>query len=261
MFHVTILGSGSSGNSALVETAQTRLLLDAGLSARQLQARLALCGVAPENIDGILLTHEHGDHANALKVWCKRFATPIYCNRMTSQVLEKEHPGAPKDWRIFQTGSEFSVKDVNIRSFPVPHDAVDPSGFVLQHAGISMGCLTDLGAATKLVYERVRGVHTLLVETNHDEDLLQKDTKRPWSVKQRIMSRHGHLSNTAAAALLAEVLEGGLRRAVLGHLSRDCNSPELAVGAVRKALDSRGGQHVEVYCAGPTEISPRMQVG
>lgn len=257
MFSVTILGSGSAGNCALVETAKTRLLLDGGLSARAIADRLAQCGVTPEQIDGILLTHEHGDHAGALNVWCKKWATPVYCNRTTAEILQRDAPDLKKDWRLFVTGSAFSINDVTVESFAVPHDAVEPVGFALHAAGATMGVLTDLGKATKLVVERVRMAHTLLIETNHDEKLLQNCTKRPWSVKQRIMSHHGHLSNTAAAAVVAELLASNLKRTVLGHLSRDCNSPELAIGAVKARLE---GAEVDVFCAGQKEISPRFTV-
>ena len=260
MFSVTILGSGSAGNCALVETPQTRLLIDGGLSARQISLRLAQCGVNPLEIDGILLTHEHGDHSGALHVWCKQFATPIYCNRLTAEVLQSAAPEARRDWRLFVTGSEFTIKDITVQTFPVPHDAVDPCGFVLHHGADALGVLTDLGVATKLAQERVRAAQTLLIETNHDEKLLQNCTKRPWSVKQRIMSRHGHLSNAAAANVLADLLEGRLRRAVLGHLSRDCNSPALAVGTVRARLDALGAPQVEVVCAGQREVSARLAV-
>ena len=134
MFSVTILGSGSAGNCALVETPETRLLVDGGLSAKQTFLRLQQCGVNPIEIDGILVTHEHGDHAGCLNVWCKQFSTPIYCNRLTAEALQ--HGGAAdckKDWRLFVTGSEFRIKDVTVETFPVPHDAVDPVGFVLHH--------------------------------------------------------------------------------------------------------------------------------
>jgi len=260
MFFVTILGSGSAGNCALVETPQCRLLIDGGLSARQIAARLAQCGVNPLEIDALLLTHEHSDHSGALNVWCKQFPTPVYCNRLTAEALQRDPAAQRTDWRLFVTGSAFAIKDLTIETFPVPHDAVEPVGFVLHHGGESLGFLTDLGVATKLVQERVRQAQTLVIETNHDEKLLQNDTKRPWSVKQRIMSRHGHLSNAAAATVLFEMLGGRLQRAVLGHLSRDCNSPELAVGTVRARLDGAGAHHVEVFSASQREVSPRFQV-
>jgi len=260
MFSVTILGSGSAGNCALVETTQTRLLVDGGLSARQIVLRLAQCGLSPLEIDGVLLTHEHCDHAGALHVWCKNFSTPIYGNRLTAEVVQTEAPQLRKDWRLFVTGSSFTIKDITVETFPVPHDAVDPVGFVLHHGRAALGVLTDLGVATRLVHERVRAAQTLIIETNHDERLLQDDTKRPWSVKQRIMSRHGHLSNAAAAEVLATLLDGELRRAVLGHLSRDCNSPELALGTVRARLDAVGTHGVELLCAAQREVSARLPV-
>jgi len=259
-FHLTILGSGSAGNCALVETPKTRLLIDGGLSARQTVERLRACGINPIEIDGVLLTHEHGDHAGGLDVWCKNFHTPIYCNRMTAEALRRDQK-IVKDWRLFVTGADFTIGDIAIETFPVPHDAVEPVGFVLHCGRSALGFLTDLGFATKLVHERMRAAHTVVIETNHDEKLLQADTKRPWSVKQRIMSRHGHLSNAAAAGVLADLLEGKLRRAVLGHLSRDCNSPDLAISTVRTGLAARGANEVEVLCATQREISQRLQVG
>jgi len=260
MLHVSVLGSGSAGNCALIETPATRLLIDGGLSARQILLRLRQCGVNPIEIDGILLTHEHGDHVCGLDVWCKHFSTPIYCNRMTAEVLQKGSPELRKDWHYFVTGTHFRIKDIEIETFPVPHDAVDPVGFVFHHGRAVLGFLTDLGFATKLVYERVRQVHTLIIETNHDEKLLQNDLKRPWSVKQRIMSRHGHLSNSAAAGVLNELLDSRLRRAVLGHLSRDCNSPELALGTVRSTLSPGGLNELEVICVSQREVTPRLAV-
>jgi phosphoribosyl 1,2-cyclic phosphodiesterase len=260
MFSVTILGSGSAGNCALVETPQTRLLVDGGLSAKQIIERLAKCSVNPLEIDGILLTHEHGDHVGGIDVWCKKFSTPIYCNSLTAAVLKAQSPDLRKDWRYFVTGSEFSVKDVTIETFLVTHDAEQPVGFMLHHSDASLGVLTDLGIATKLVRERVRAAQTLLIETNYDEKMLRDDTKRPWSVKQRIQGRHGHLSNVAAADVLADLVGERLRRAVLGHLSRDCNSPELAVSTVRARLDAVGANEVEVVCAGQREISARFAV-
>lgn len=258
-FTVTLLGSGSAGNCALVESAQTRLLLDAGLSARQIVSRLATLGIEPGQLDGVLLTHEHGDHAGGLEVLCRKHAVPIYTTRLTAEALQ--YGGALQEhtnWRYFQAGRVFGLGDFEIDCFPVPHDATEPVGFVLHHPGGALALLTDLGHATKLVIERVREAHTLIIETNHDGPLLQQDTKRPWSVKQRILSRHGHLSNDAAAAVVRDLLDRGgvLQRAVLGHLSRDCNRPDLAVNAVRHAADDG----LDIYCASQNEISPRFLV-
>jgi len=162
---------------------------------------------------------------------------------------------------MFVTGSEFALGELRVQSFPISHDAAEPVGFVLSRENVGVGFLTDLGFATRLVLERVRPVHTLVIETNHDEKLLQDDPKRPWSVKQRIFSRHGHLSNAAAAEVLAGMVSGNLRRAVLGHLSGDCNTPELALSTVRNRLAQSGGEAIEVICATQNEATPRMLVG
>jgi phosphoribosyl 1,2-cyclic phosphodiesterase len=255
-----MLGSGSAGNSALVATDHCKLLVDGGLSARQLVLRLGQCGVTPDQLDGVLLTHEHGDHVCGLEVLCRKFDLPIYCNALTAEAIrcggffERVPKAFGINWRIFRTGSEFSICDITVQTFPVPHDAVDPLGFAF-HAGASgLGFITDLGYATKMVIERLR-------ETNHDEKLLQNDSQRPWPVKQRIQSRHGHLSNTAAVIVIEELLPGKIERIVLGHLSRDCNTPELALGAVRASLAKCGRIDMEVHCAAQSEISPRFRIG
>jgi phosphoribosyl 1,2-cyclic phosphodiesterase len=263
MLAVTILGSGSAGNCALVETPACRLLVDGGLSARQICARLGMASVDPAVIDAILITHEHSDHSGGLDVFCKKFQTPVYCNALTADAIQRSgRQDGRKEFRLFLTGSEFVVGDITVQTFSVPHDAADPIGFVLHHAGASLGFCTDLGFATKLVHERLRNAGTVVIETNHDEKLLQEDSRRPWPVKQRIMSRHGHLSNAAAAEVLASLTSHGLRRAILGHLSRDCNTPDLALDAVRSRLAADGitGAQVEVFCASQREVSARFAV-
>jgi phosphoribosyl 1,2-cyclic phosphodiesterase len=257
-----MLGSGSGGNSALVATDHCRILVDGGLSARQLVLRLAECGVAPEQLDGVLLTHEHTDHICGLEVLCRKFDLPIYCNRLTAEALRcngllDRH----RNWRIFATGSEFSICDITLQTFPVPHDAVDPIGFAFHAGSGGLGFITDLGYATKMIIERLRQVRTLVIETNHDEKLLQNDMHRPWPVKQRIQSRHGHLSNAAAATVIEELSPGKIRCVVLGHLSRDCNTPELALSAARAAITKCGRVDMEVYVARQSEISPRFRIG
>ncbi len=256
-----MLGSGSAGNSALVATDHCRLLVDGGLSARQLVLRLALCGVAPNELDGVLLTHEHGDHVCGLEVLCRKFQIPIYCNALTAEAIRSCSLGAHRNWRIFRTGAAFSICDITIESFSVPHDAVEPVGFAFYAGASALGYITDLGQATRLTIERLRQVETLMIETNHDEKLLQNDPHRPWPVKQRIQSRHGHLSNAAAAAVVEQLLTGKLARVVLGHLSRDCNSPALAAGEIAATLVKLGRRDLEVYCAAQGEISARFPIG
>src|SRR5947209_19662891 len=257
-----MLGSGSGGNSALLATGHCKILVDGGLSARQITLRLEQCGILPEQLDGVLLTHEHGDHVCGLEVLCRKLDIPIYANSQTAEAVRydcslDQHP----HWRIFRTGSEFKICDITVQTFPVPHDAVDPVGFAFHSGESGLGFITDLGYATKMVVERLRQVHTLVIETNHDEKLLQNDPHRPWPVKQRIQSRHGHLSNAAAATVIEQLLAGKLERVVLGHLSRDCNTPELAAGAIRAMLAQRGRSEIEVQCAAQSQISVRFTIG
>ena len=242
----TILGSGSNGNCAYLEAGETRLLIDAGFSAKQIRERLAQIGRAPEGLSGILLTHEHTDHTNGLGTLCSKVPVPIYCNRLTREAVQVQFQETKFDFRLFSTGASFEVGCVGVETFSVPHDAYDPVGFMLRTCGRNIGFLTDLGHATKLVVERVRSSHVLVLETNHDMKMLQDDPRRPWSLKQRILSRHGHLSNDAAANVLTEVVSAELEQVYLGHLSRDCNRPELARNAVQKRLDETGAKHVHV---------------
>src|SRR5947207_12334835 len=257
-----MLGSGSAGNSALVATDHCKILIDGGLSARQIVLRLEQCGVVAEQLDGVLLTHEHGDHVCGLEVLCRKFDLPIYANAQTAEAVRSDCAlDRRRNWRLFRTGAEFKICDVLVQTFPVPHDAVDPVGFAFYAGARGLGFITDLGYATKMIVERLRQVHTLVIETNHDEKLLQSDTHRPWPVKQRIQSRHGHLSNAAAAGVIEELLPGKIERVVLGHLSRDCNTPGLALNAVGAMLAKCGKFDLEMYCANQFEISPQFRIG
>lgn len=257
-----MLGSGSAGNSALIATDHCKILVDGGLSARQIALRLEQCGIVPEQLDGVLLTHEHGDHVCGLDVLCRKFDVPIYANSQTAEAVRGDCSLAQhRNWRIFRTGTEFKICDITVQTFPVPHDAVDPVGFAFYAGANGLGFITDLGYATKMIVERLRQVHTLVIETNHDEKLLQNDKHRPWPVKQRIQSRHGHLSNNAAATVIEELLPGKIDRVVLGHLSRDCNTPELALQTVRNALHKSGKIDIELFCASQSAVSPRFRVG
>lgn len=244
----TILGSGSSGNCAYLETEEARLLIDAGLSARQIRNRLLTIGRTPENLTGILITHEHHDHIQGLAVLATKLNVPIYCNRLTKEAIELMVE-APVRCNLFSTGGSFDVNDVRVDTFSVPHDAYDPVGFMLHTAAGRIGFLTDLGHATKLVIERVRTANVLVLEANHDLKLLQDDVRRPWSLKQRILSRHGHLSNVAAAEVAEQIVSPDLRQLFLGHLSSDCNRPEIALAAVGERLNRAGATHVTVTAA------------
>jgi len=199
-----ILGSGSSGNCALLQTEQTRVLVDAGFSARKTGQLLAGVGESLDRIEAIFLTHEHGDHAAAISGLARFPQIKVFANAATARVLQADL-GFRVNWQLFETGMRFRFSDLEIQSFSVPHDAQEPVGFVFANGEDDLlaprrclAWLTDLGHAPRHIHEHIREVDVVVVEANHCADLLKADTKRPWSVKQRISGRHGHLSNQSA---------------------------------------------------------------
>jgi phosphoribosyl 1,2-cyclic phosphodiesterase len=256
---LTILGSGSAGNCAYLETGETRLLIDAGLSGRQIRQRLATIGRSPESLQGILITHEHSDHITGLTGILSKVNVPIYCNRLTKEAIESQL-ALKLDCKIFDTGGSFEIGDVVVETFSVPHDAYDPVGFLLRTRSGNVGVLTDLGHATKLAVERVRAANVLILETNHDVKMLQDCPHRPWSLKQRILSRHGHLSNNAAADVAQEIVTAELRQLYLAHLSRDCNTPQLAHQVISDRMQQIGATHVKVTSTSQDTICPTLEL-
>ncbi len=248
MMRLTILGSGSSGNSAVVSTPHSTVLVDAGLSAKQLVLRMEASGISPASLDAILITHEHSDHTGGLEILCKKWDIPVYTTPLTQESLAKNFRKPPR-WRLMSTGHPFELNDLRIECFPVPHDAVDPVGFLIENEHARLGLLSDIGFVTNLVRDRLQRVHTLFVEANYDNHLLEMDTKRPWATKQRISSRHGHLSNEQVAELVSHLAHEELHQVVLGHLSEDCNHPEKAVSYVKQSLTEKGFHSVDVWCA------------
>ena len=254
------LFSGSSGNSSYLETEEVRLLIDAGLSARQIRQRLLSIQRTPENLTGILITHEHSDHIGGLAVLASKLGIPVYCNRLTREAIQ-ETLQVPFDFRIFATGSAFAIGSLEVEPFSIPHDANDPVGFLIRTPFANIGCVTDLGHFTKLVAERLRPAQVVMLEANHDIKLLQDDLRRPWSLKQRILSRHGHLSNEAAADAVSQLASAELRHVVLAHLSQDCNRPELALRIVGERLRGLGATHVQVAAAAQDAPAATISLG
>jgi phosphoribosyl 1,2-cyclic phosphodiesterase len=228
-----------------LETDESRILIDCGFSQRQVRKRMATIGRAPENLTGILITHEHSDHVQGLSSLAGKLGIPVYLNRPTQESVEYQLQ-TRFDCRLFTTGSTFEVGDIIVETFNVPHDAQDPVGFVLRTTAGKISFLTDLGHATQLVLQRVKGTNVLVLESNHDVKMLQECPHRPWSLKQRILGWHGHLSNEAAADALEQIISADLRHLYLGHLSRECNKPELARAVMAQRLEKLGAKHVHL---------------
>jgi phosphoribosyl 1,2-cyclic phosphodiesterase len=234
-----VLASGSSGNSALLATENTRLLVDAGLSMRELRKRLALVGENLDDVDAILVTHEHSDHVAGLPVLARNRSVraTIYVTALTGGSIDFGEC-QPRLER-FQAGASFQIGDIEVQSFSIPHDAADPVGFCLEAEGVRFGIATDLGYVPDSVRYHLRRTDLLLLESNHDLDML-KVGPYPWSVKQRVMSRVGHLSNLGMAEFLTGNLDSCTAHLVLGHISEQNNHPEIVRMTAAEVLERRG---------------------
>jgi phosphoribosyl 1,2-cyclic phosphodiesterase len=234
-----VLASGSAGNAALLATERTRILVDAGLSMREILKRLAAIGERLDALDAILITHEHSDHVSGLPVLArKKAAKSIYLTRLAAPSI---HWGErrPENIETFQAGASFQIGDIEVQSFSVPHDAVDPVGFCFEAEGVQIGMATDLGYIPESVKYHLRRSHLLLLESNHDLDMLRVGPY-PWQVKQRVMSRVGHLSNLVASDYLGQDLDSTTAHVILGHLSEHNNHPAIVETLAARALADRG---------------------
>ena len=236
----SVLGSGSRGNSTLVCGDATHILVDAGLSGRELVKRLNLLGVTPEGISAILVTHEHGDHARGAGVFARAHGTPLYMTAGTRDACHRLLRGT-ETVRIYRPGHPLDLGDLRVEPFITVHDAADPVAVAVSDpsTGLRLGIATDLGRPTVQVRHALRGCDALVVESNHDEAMLW-DAAYPASVKSRIASSHGHLSNRAAADFAGELTSARLAVVVLAHLSEESNTPELARSAMSRTLSRRG---------------------
>jgi phosphoribosyl 1,2-cyclic phosphodiesterase len=234
MVRFCVLASGSSGNSAFLATSKTRILIDAGLSVRELTRRLAEIGEKPEDLDAVIVTHEHSDHVSGKK---KR-ALPVYVSRLTAPAIDWTDVPAPP-LEPFQAGSGWTIGNIVVQSFTIPHDAIDPVGFCLYAEGVKIGVATDLGYMPESIKIHLRRVQMLLLESNHDLEML-KVGPYPWSVKQRVMGRNGHLSNSHTCDYLEAGLDSGVQTLILGHLSEHNNHPEIVRMGAAQSLELRG---------------------
>lgn len=264
---IRILGSGSSGNAALVETESARVLIDAGFSGRKLTQLLREADTRMEDIDAIFVTHEHGDHTAGLNTITKKHAhLTLFANAPTARAVQTKLAVRPT-WQVFQTGSRFRYRDLEVDAFAVPHDAQEPVGFVFTTGNAddlfaprrSLAWLTDLGHIPRHVRERIREVDFIAIESNHCAQLLEADHKRPWSTKQRISGRHGHLSNDGCREILTEIASPHWRHVCLTHLSRDCNSLTAVESAMAEIRSRLTGCTFSIV--GPGEGTPFLELG
>jgi phosphoribosyl 1,2-cyclic phosphodiesterase len=242
---VSVLASGSRGNCALVATSSTRILVDAGLSGRETFKRLRALGERTEEISAILITHEHSDHVAGLQRLATKLNVPVFLTAPTHHAwsravrdAEGAIPELPKS-EHFAAGRGFRIGDIEVVPFTIPHDAIDPVGFTFRAEGVKVGFATDLGYMPASVRNHLRGCSVLVMESNHDVEMLRSGPY-PWSVKQRVMSRVGHLSNEATCDFILRDFESCASTLILGHLSSHNNHPEIARMGAREALDRRG---------------------
>jgi phosphoribosyl 1,2-cyclic phosphodiesterase len=231
---VCMLASGSKGNAIYVSDGATSILIDAGLSGIEIERRLLSKGLSPGDLDAILVSHEHADHIQGVGVLSRRFRLPVYINRKTQQAAATQL-GNVYELKPFACGATFQIENLAIHPFSISHDAKDPAGFTVSYNGKKIGIATDLGMATSMVKTHLQSCALLILEANHDADMLTKGPY-PWPLKQRINSRVGHLSNQAAKHLLNEVQHDRLIHVVLAHLSEINNTPQKALSEVSQAI-------------------------
>ena len=247
----TVLGSGSTGNAVLISSEKTNVLVDAGLSAREILRRLFEVGV--EHVDGIVLTHEHSDHVGGLRVLLREVDCPVFLSEMTEDAYYDTQAGGlngdsesskrrkAMDGRAQKIESDktFRIGDIDFEPFSVPHDAVDNFGFVARHDDVCVATLMDFGHITETIKEKLRGCDAIVIESNHSRDMLRTCSVYTWDLKQRILSQYGHLSNEDLSDWLTNDFDGCARHVVLAHISQRSNEPNLARLTAEIALQMR----------------------
>jgi phosphoribosyl 1,2-cyclic phosphodiesterase len=272
---LTVLGSGSTGNAVLIVAGETRVLVDAGLSAKELARRLALVGEDIHRLDGVLVTHEHGDHIGGLRVLLRTVDCPVYISARTCDAYISERTNLANDeWRKraaalnnrveqIESSKDFRIGEIDFHPFTIPHDAADNFGFTATHQGVKIATLMDFGHITTLISQQLRGCAAILMESNHSRDMLKACDSYPWELKQRILSRLGHLSNEDVAEWLRDGFDGCARHIVLAHLSQRANNPYLAKISAEVALQERAPlfpAETQISLSFPKEPTPWIEV-
>ncbi|MCR8996170.1 MBL fold metallo-hydrolase [Brevibacillus laterosporus] len=256
----SVLASGSTGNSIYVGTERTSLLIDVGLTGKQTEACLEEVGVKPSDLQAILVTHEHSDHIKGVGVMARRYGIPIYTTQKTWGELDKLIGTIPEGQKqLFEVGQTMEFGDITVESFGISHDAVEPMGFCMHADNKKLSIATDLGYVSDRIKEVIRGADAYIFEANHDVDMLRM-SQYPWSIKRRILSDVGHLSNEMAGEALTDILGGRAERVFLAHLSKENNMMDLAKLTVKNILEEKGlhvGNDVhlrETYPHRPTRL-------
>lgn len=234
------LYSSSSGNCVFISDGETNLLVDAGVSASKICSALESLGVSPEEIDGILVTHEHSDHISGIRVFCKKYNTAVYANAQTAQKIVKSCGEIPSGClHIISTSVAFSVRSMSVKAFQTPHDSVSCVGYVIEAEGRKYAVATDTGTVTKAMLSNLAGAEAVVIESNHDEEMLKKGPYT-YALKKRILSDVGHLSNSSCAWLATQLAIWGTKKIILGHLSEKNNTPQKAFEASKNLLEKNG---------------------
>ncbi len=234
------LSSGSDGNLTYIESATTKILVDAGLSCKEIELRLSLLGVGGSEIAGILVTHEHSDHIKGIDVFATKFGTRVYAHEDEWNALSSKLKKVPQTQKRSFTCAPFEIGDLTISAFKVPHDSACCVGFNIENQGRHVSICTDLGAISDSILENIYGSELVFLEANHDVKMLQNNINYSASLKQRILSSRGHLSNIASANAILKLARKGTRRVVLSHLSKENNNPTLAYETIKSILESEG---------------------
>lgn len=255
---ICTIASGSSGNCSLVSHGDTHILIDAGISMRRIKTALASFGITPDMINGIVITHEHTDHISGLKMLNKYYKIPVYATFGTTEGILCGVPELEDSISAFHAGDGFTLGSMELTSFPTPHDARESVGYTVSADSRTLSFVTDIGYVTRSIFESVKGSDTVVLESNHDIEMLSSGPY-PYFLKQRILSHTGHLSNPDCAALAAELVRSGTRRLILAHLSRENNTPSLAYNEVMGIVSYTGvspEDGFELSVAGPDVPGP-----
>lgn len=260
--NICTFASGSRGNCALVWHKNTYVLIDAGISMRRIVNSLKKLGIEPAQLSSVLVTHEHSDHINGLPMLRKHFSVPIYASGGTARAIERKGVLPEGYISVFETGRAFCLGELEINSFETPHDTAESVGFTLSSENRKLAFTTDLGHVTSEVMRAVMGANTVVLESNHDIDMLKAGTY-PYMIKARILGNRGHLSNDVGGKFASRLVAGGTERIMLAHLSRDNNTPKLAFSTVEERLREAGiknGADMELLIAPADEMSVLIDV-